>query len=304
MTTESFRVTYDGAALRDGTMSVRDLAGALLAVGKAIEEANRVFNGDRAKISVTVKAVKPGSCTIELLCDQSLFQMVKDFFSGEDVIAISTLLSLLGFSVKDMAKGSTSTLLRFLKWARGRRVKKVVEVKEGVVTVVLDDGTQVDVPEPVLKLYKDVNVRRSLSDMTKPLEQEGIDTMATGDGGDVELVSKGDLAAFAPPEIDDEPLTSDEYKKAFSIYSLAFKDDNKWRLFDGQNTISAKMADEGFLKRIEENQETFTKGDILVCRIQTSQWRTAAGLKTEHTVLEVVEHHSAARQINLPLDRK
>jgi len=302
MTTQSFKVTYDGEALRSGAMTVRDLAGALLAVGKAIEEANRLFNGDRIAISVNVLAVKPGSCTIELLCNHSFFQSIKDFFAGEDITTVTALLSLLGFTVKDMGKGTIGSLIRLLKWARGRRLKKVAKIGDGQVTLTFDDERQIDVPAPVLQLYRDINIRRAITDMTKPLEQEGIDVILMGEEGvEPDAITKEHLVGFAAPEIDDEPITEDEHKKAFSIVSLAFKDDNKWRLFDGQNGINVAIADDDFLKRVDANEEAFSKGDILVCRVLTKQWRTSSGLKTEHTVLEVVEHQSAARQIPLPL---
>ncbi len=300
---ESFRVTYDGVALEDGTMTVRDLAGALLAIGKAVEDANRVLNGDKSRIKVTVKAVKAGSCTIDLLCDQSWFQAFKDFFTGEDLVTLTALLGFLGFSAKDIAKGATSTLLRFVKWVRGRAIKSISTMQSGSVTVVLEDGAEADVPEPVVRLYQDKAVRRSLADMVKPLEREGIDTVATGTEKEtMEVLSKEDLPAFEVPDLEREPVLEDTYERAFTIVALAFKGGNKWRLFDGENTISVKVADENFLNRIENRQESFAKDDVLRCRIRTTQWRTAGGLRVEHELLEVLDHKSSMQQMELPFN--
>ncbi|MEI8396509.1 MAG: site-specific integrase [Rhodospirillaceae bacterium] len=60
--------------------------------------------------------------------------------------------------------------------------------------------------------------------------------------------------------IEDDQIVCEERRIAFRIISLAFKEDNKWRLSDGQNQINATIADHGFLERINNNDIAFTKG--------------------------------------------
>src|SRR5688572_13132490 len=66
-------VAYDGPALADGSMDVRDLAPALLALGELLQSANRVLNEDKATLAVKVQAdFKTGSFDIGIGLFQSI----------------------------------------------------------------------------------------------------------------------------------------------------------------------------------------------------------------------------------------
>lgn len=110
------------------------------------------------------------------------------------------------------------------------------------------------------------------------------------------------MKRISAPEQDDTLLLEDEQRKVFSIVSLAFRDDNKWRLSDGLATIHAKISDANFLARVDQNLETFAKGDLLICRVMSRQWQTRSGTRAEYEVLEVLEHRRCAQQIQLPFD--
>jgi hypothetical protein len=105
---------------------------------------------------------------------------------------------------------------------------------------------------------------------------------------------------FVAPTFEDELVISDEWTTAFSVVALTFKNGNRWRLYDGQNTISVTIKDEVFIRRVNDNEIAFAKGDLLVCRVRVDQWRTGGSLRTDYAVLEVMEHRVAARQLALP----
>ena len=103
--------------------------------------------------------------------------------------------------------------------------------------------------------------------------------------------------AFDVPEY--QNLILDEVGRyAFSIVKLAFKEDNKWRLNDGQNTFSVLMKDAAFQHRVDNNDVAFSKGDVLVCDLRTIQWQVEDGVKSEYEVVRVVAHRPA-RQLYL-----
>ena len=162
-----------------------------------------------------------------------------------------------------------------------------------------------DVPLALMRLYQDLPVRAAAQKVVEePLKGEGITSFQVREGKKTILKVEGPEASyFAKPVIDDDTILDTVRTTAFSIISLAFKEDNKWRLNDGANSISATIEDKDFLDRVDHNQVAFSKGDILICEVRVVQKQTEQGLKTEYTIVRVVEHRPAARQIPLPLEQ-
>lgn len=89
---------------------------------------------------------------------------------------------------------------------------------------------------------------------------------------------------------------------ALTIVAVTFAEGNKWRLSDGERTFHATIEDKPFLARVERGEEAFRNGDILVCALRVQQWRTPTGLRTEYSVVNVVDHLPGAMPLRLPFD--
>lgn len=298
MSSASLSVVYDGPALETGTMDVRDLAPALLALGKLLEEANRVVNGDKSNLSVHVKAgFKAGSFQIDLALAQTFLSQVRDIFSGSGATAVANVITFLGFT-----GGTGAGLFALIKRGKGHAPKNAVILSDGNVQLEFENEDVFIVPRQTFDLYLDMKVRTAALTAIKPLAQPGIDTFAVRPEGvskemPFELVRKEDIAFFEIPEVADTLIPTQQHRQSFSIMSLSFQDDNKWRLFDGQNAVWAKIEDEDFLSKVDKNEASFAKGDILVCDVINQQWQTALGLKTETRIIRIIQHRSAARQL-------
>ena len=285
-------ILYDGPALADGSMDVRDLAPAMMAVGSFFEAANRLTNGDRATINVNVRATSAGSFHIA-------FEVIQNIEStgilGADIgdfLTVANDLKALLVGGGGVAGG----IILLLKHLRNR-TPRVTKVNESLYTLTVD-GETYEVPLELLRVYQDVNARRAVQNMVLPVNNPGVDRFVVREGDSVvHSVTKADVGAFAFYQNQD--LVLDEVRRqAFSIVTLAFRERNKWRLTDGESDFSVSMLDEGFRRRVDGNEVAFSRGDVLVCDLRTRQWQTEAGIRTEYEVVRVVEYRPV-RQLSL-----
>lgn len=297
MTTQaSFKVYYSGPILDSGQMDVRELAPALLAIGGLLEESNRVLNAGKATIAVKVKKFEDGSFGISFEVIQNYSSQLIDLFSGKDCTAALNLLQIIGFG----GVGYKS-LFYLIKKAKGRKPRQAKVLEDG--NIEIDFGGEVEeISKPVFNLYIDLKVRKEVENTIKPLSIEGIESFKVTDNKTViETVKKDEVQYFNTPEIEDEKIQERETIALYSIHSLSFKEDNKWRLSDGTSTFFVTIKDEEFLRKVNENLISFSKGDILELKLKVITWETKDGMKTEYEAIKVLSHKMAAKQLKLGL---
>ena len=286
MSQATFKLIYDGAALKHGEMDVADLAPALLAMGDFVKASARAVYGDEAKVSVKVKATHEGSFEVLFAMAVEAAGSAWEFWKKEDVQAAAALLSLLGFS----GVGVISAV----KQLRGKPAKLRSSVEPGSVEIETPSGSIV-VPEGVGRIVADRAARSALERLVvEPLDKEGIDKVAFERDGRSEVIETNEAPWFrAPSSFDDDEYLS-RYTRAFSIVSLHFTAGKKWRLSDGRG--SAKLIsidDEDFNAKVARNEIRFAKGDILICEVVERSTRTSAGFKSDFEIIKVFEHRPA-----------
>jgi hypothetical protein len=282
-----FDIIYEGPAVADGSMNVRHLAPAMLAVGTLFEAANNITNGQRAKVNINVKATSPGSFHI-------LYEVIQATIAqGLDPTLLTTAVQL-----KELLIGGvvvTGSLIAIIKWVN-RRKPKLNKINDELYTLVIDNESY-ELPLQLLRFYQDASIRHALADIIQPVKEEGIDRVRILDNKQpIQEITKHETSAFDIPEMR-EPLLDEVRRHGFSIIGLSFKEDNKWRLTDGENTFSVSMKDVAFQRRVDNNQEAFAKGDVLICDLRTVQWQVEGGIKTEYEVVKVVNHRPARQLV-------
>jgi hypothetical protein len=292
--TEHFNLVYDGPALSESRMDVRDLAPALVAVSDLFSAANAAVNGDGASVRVEVKgSFKAGSFGIDLVFNQDLLTQIRDIFAGPTSTAIANAGGILGLI--GLAGGGLIALLRRLK---GRQPSKI-EIQGEIARVWITEIEQIEVDANVVRIWRSKEVRGSLDKVLSPLAREGITSLSVVRGKDEVVLDITDeelpWLATSPADVGEVVSDSVMHGTVLQIESVVFKDGNKWRVHDGQNGFHAAMDDADFLAKIEAG-ERFGKRDVLVVDLRRIQTILNGILHLEYRITKVLDHKQPLQQ--------
>lgn len=300
----AFVVSFNGPGVEDGRIDVRELAPALLSLARLIDAANISIYGEKQPIKIEAKAISIGSFEVVLQAVSAGWDTLTAIMDGSGAGHAKTLLEWLG--ILGLPPGGVAGLFGLYKWLGGQKPSRIVRAEAGQFSLEVD-GKVLRVPLEVMRLYQDLTVNRAVSELLTSVEGDGVTTIEFRPEGAPKdqpslTLTRTDRASVTLEEPPPVIVVDDTRRVAFSIRSLAFQEGNKWRLFDGQNVITATIEDKEFIDRVNANLVRFAKGDVLICEVRTVQYQGPDGLRTEHSVLRVIEHKPAPTQIPLPFD--
>ena len=291
-----FGVSYQGPAVADNVMDVRDLAPALLALGGVFDRANLILNGERTSVSLSVRPTQPGSFDLALLFSQ-IVEGASDFLTSALVTSAVNLQGLL------VGAGSVTTVGGSLIWLFKKLKGRKPSVKDrGEHEVIFErEGIRLSVPTELFRLYEDRQIQTQTQALVEPLYRQGIDRIAIHEGDtEIDAIEKEHAAFFGTPSKNDETVNEILIpRQVLRLVSPVFQAKEKWRLNDGSQTNWYSIRDKQFMREVTQGIRRFGMGDILICRVRTVQRLSIEGLDTEYEVLQVTEHQVAPRQLRL-----
>jgi len=292
-----FSVVFDGPALTEGQMSVRDLAPALLALGELFAEASVIAYPGREPVALNIQATDKGSFDVNLILHvKDAWDAIADIFTSDAATALANLTAVIT---------GAAGVLGFIVAVGRRVIKSRDQLPSGQIRITLEDGAMIEVPATVLTLYDSLHIRVTAAEVVEPLRREGIDEIQfrTDEGIPMARIGAGDAPAFDVDEIAGEQLSDDVETTHVSIATAAFIEGNKWRLSSGDQTFYVGMDDPAFVESVNQGKR-FAKGDVLKVRMRVVQSRGPSGLQTQRSIVEVLEHIPRERQMRLAADEK
>lgn len=295
----SFQLVYDGPALQDGTMDVRDLAPALLALGALIEDANRRMHRSKRPVHVRFQSVQQGSLIANLLLDTSIWQSLTDLFTSEGAQAIERLVGFIG-------TGSTTSfgLFKFIKWLRNRSIEQTRELGNGQIQItVTGDNNIVVIDRVTLEMALDPKARLNANRVVRPLEQEGIDRMYLRAPQQIidpqEQVTKDDLPAFAALPAASPGTVEQTTMLLQVVHPDLLNSTGNWRFTDGTVAFDAPILDPDFQAQFMARAIMSGHHDTVRAEVTRRQFTNESGrLKTDYEVTRILNYYPGGTDPN------
>ena len=277
-------LVYHGPDVDTGSMEVRDLAPAMLALASLFEAASTEMNGDRAQVKINLKSTSTNSFHLGLEILSSIGSQ-----GVMDILHTAAELKEVLFGGAALSGGGGGVWW-LIHWLKGRKPETVERREDGVHITVNGDNNTIITSPTAYNLYEQPKVRKATEDIAHIVKSEGIDAVEMQENGRViQRIDKDNVEDFdydGPSEV----LTDDVVRKVFTIVNLAFKENNKWRVSDGSTTYMVLIEDEEFLAKVNRNEIAFAKSGQLRCHFRTIQRQTVSGIKSEYRITLVDEY--------------
>lgn len=298
MSKSEMRVAYIGSAVDGGTMDVRQLAPAMLALGSVCERAHSILTGQEKGVSVSVQSnFKHGS--FEFMTMVTMSGQFVPLFSSAPPPTAEYLLALLG-----MAKSETMGLIGLVKALRGQRPMNISQEGDGNVAVMAPNAKNAHVVnQHVRNFYGDSAIRKGLGGIVKPLENGGVNGVEFRDAANgkvVEQIGENEVAFFRTPEQEDVIENVD--KVLLKLETIQLSGDRQWgfrRGVDG-GILKAKIHDANFTRKMTKGEVRFAYGDTILALLHEEQRMEGGEVKSKYEVLEVLKYFAGGE--NVPLD--
>jgi len=256
----NFKVTYDGDAIQNNEIEAKILAESLLGISSAIEESNKIINGDDSRVFTKVRSnFKSGSFEVDLV----------QFLTSNNFQAAVNLITVLGF----VGLGSKG-LIQFIKFSKGKKITKKTKIDNNHSEVYIENCQSPTIVEnQVINCYENKSIQTAITKTISPLYYKGVDSIGfSSNDKDPELITKVDLDSFKPlnheecDEIEGEIL-DEEINEAFFVVAQSNLDgwEKGWKLSLSGESFSflVTVSDKNFLKAVNSGKYSFSHGTII-----------------------------------------
>lgn len=281
----SILLRYQGPAVEDGTMNVYDAAANMVAFSDFVVAAAHKIYGEDVHVKAEVTAFKHASFGTDLLFEvvgasAAILPLIPD------IVSIAT-------TIKD-----SIDLFRFLK---GEEPSKIEHRDDNSINVTNNSGNIIVINRPSLQLTLDPKAGKAAAQFVgEALSKAGIDKIVISSDGTKIAQATTDEAHYFHPIGDEDTVSESITSMGLVIEMLSFKDGNKWRMWNGAESLLYAMEDEEFIGRVDSG-ESFRKGDILICDVCIKQTKASSGLKLRRSIVKVHRHQFGLDQPPLDL---
>ena len=280
---QKFAISYDGEAMKKShSMSVEDLAPALLALDKIFQISNTLLNGHNSNAHLKVVGQRSGSFEIILDLIQNLPEMMKII---ETYDSKKLLYALFG------ASGMFALIKMLGKNKENPKTSNQSLTLNGIIF-----------KPTIIQLFNNEKMKKETKEFLNPLFKTGIEQLKVLEGKELLCSVNSEEASHFLHQNDKEiDIVKNIFIKSYHIRSLTFEK-GKWKLSDNSSTIIVSIEDEAFMQKAENDLLSFSSGDILECKVREEQKKLNGKLKSSYFIEKVLKHKPSAKQMSFLID--
>lgn len=288
---ETYILKYNGGPAERGEMDAYTAGAALIAFSDFIEVVAKEQYGQDTQSNSTVRALAAGSFEIEFLFQ--LNEAKEAFLASGATVSVPLLLK---------------ELFRIYRHLTGNRPRKVTQ-EGNQIAIVNDNGSTINVNIEALNVTLDGRANRAVGKFVR----DALETSASNleistdrDSDPFESVTEAEAEYFGIPE-SDAPAEEMERRITLRVDSISFIEGNKWRFRDAQTGLLsfwARIADKGFVQRVNNGVTRFGKGDTIVATMRMVETQASDGsTKQRYTITQLHSHQPGPQERQLELDQ-
>jgi hypothetical protein len=198
------------------------------------------------------------------------------------------VFNFVGQAAPIFASFTTEELLKIIneafelwKHLMGEPPKEIKAENNQTVTVTNNNGQIIQVQTQTVNLVFNEKAAEAVKQfIQEPLSRGGIDSLQIGSDKGIVAQAKQDEAYCFGLVRPSESITDVTIPMTLIIEAPVFKDGNKWRFSDGQNSFYADILDVEFLSSVDKGEQ-FGKGDFLRVDLRITQDRAGLKITTE-----------------------
>jgi anthranilate/para-aminobenzoate synthase component I len=287
MANNNFSIIYDTESTKKHEVDAAILGISILAMNDALQDADKVINGEESEVKINVIANKPGSFGVEFVVTQLLPNA-------------TDILTVLGFTAIT-ASAFKGSVLGVIEQLKSQKVKVVHHKENDRTEIELDDGSMIKCTNKVMELATSQSFRTKcesvlFNDLTKEsgakvkfLNETGTVTQVLGEETLTHFKKKASQIAIT--EVED----TKDVEARFTQVNLYSKTGWKIKLESDENDISIKMNDDAFLERINTRDEKFIKGDLFKVKLKrVTKYKSGSKPSNTMSIEKVLRHRVEA----------
>lgn len=272
------KVNYSGGIAGQGKMNAYDVADAIKGFTDFSRKVGETLYGNQGNVSTQIVAIDRGSFEIELL-----YQILGQ--DGGPLIASMMGVPLDYFKV-------VVDCFDLIKHLKGEAPKKVVKADNGGVSVENNQGEITTYNDHSFNIVINMETGRSLQKVVNnPLKRDAQKFNLSVDHKQASAASKDEAGYFVPYDTS-QTLTEHTSEVYVIIQTVVLEGGAMWKFHDGRTHFGAPILDDDFMKRVQNGDERFGKGDQLFVRIRSTQKRVDGKLKSEYVIEKVLSHEN------------